>query len=399
MLDPGAAQMSALASAMPRLRRSAQLGAERARGREFDIAFYMPWIGPLLVPGAGPPPGGAETQMLMLARALATRGRRVCLVAYGTAGAVPSEIDGIAVIAQRPPRTRVKFVGFAAHLVSAAWALGPLRANVFVQRAAGPTTGIVALFARAKRSRFVYSSANVIDFDFERLEPSRPRVWLFHLGVKLANAIVVQTHEQVDLCRRRFGRDPVLIKSIAEPASTTELDRQAFLWVGRAAPYKRPDAFVDLAAAVPEASFRMILVTAERGHELTRRVVERCRKVPNIELLDPRPREELMRLIDSSVAMVNTADFEGMPNIYLESWARGVPALSLLHDPDGVIERESLGFFARGSPERLAAHARTLWQTRANRSELQERCRAYVAREHGPERVVDRWVEALGLHP
>ena len=391
--------MSALASAMPRLRRSAQLGAERARGREFDIAFYMPWIGPLLVPGAGPPPGGAETQMLMLARALAGRGRRVCLVTYGTAGVLPTEIDGIAVIAQRPPRTRVKLVGFATHLVSAARALGPLRANVFVQRAAGPTTGIVALFARAKRSRFVYSSANVIDFDFERLEASRPRVWLFHLGLKLANTIVVQTHEQVDLCRRRFGRDPVLIKSIAEPASTTELDRQAFLWVGRAAPYKRPDAFVDLAAAVPEASFRMILVTPERGHALTRSVVERCRKVPNIELLDPRPREELMRLIDSSVAMVNTADFEGMPNIYLESWARGVPALSLLHDPDGVIERESLGFFARGSPERLAAHARTLWQTRANQSELQARCRAYVAREHGPEQVVDRWVEALGLHP
>lgn len=391
--------MSALARAMPRLRRSAQPAAERARRREFDIAFYMPWIGPLLVPGTGPPPGGAETQMLMLARALARRGRRVCIVTYGSPGVLPTDVDGIAVIPQRPPRTRVKLVGFAAHLVSAARALGPLRARVFVQRAAGPTTGIVALFARAKRSRFVYSSANVIDFDFERLERSRPRVWLFHLGVKLANAVIVQTREQVDMCRRRFGRDAVLIKSIAEPASPTELDRQAFLWVGRAAPYKRPEAFVDLALAVPEARFRMILVTAERGQELTRSVVERCRRVPNIELLDPRPREELMRLIDSAVAMVNTADFEGMPNIYLESWARGVPALSLLHDPDGVIERESLGFFARGSPERLAAQARTLWQTRANQSELQERCRAYVAREHGPDQVVDRWVEALGLHP
>jgi glycosyltransferase involved in cell wall biosynthesis len=337
--------------------------------------------------------------MLMLARALARRGRRVCLVTYGSPGVLPTEIDGIAVVPQQRPRTTVKLVGFAAHLVSAARALGPLRARVFVQRAAGPTTGIVALFARAKRSRFVYSSANVIDFNFERLEPSRPRVWLFHFGVKLANAIVVQTHEQVDMCRRRFGRDPVLIKSIAEPAPTTELDRKAFLWVGRAAPYKRPDAFVDLALAVPEARFRMILVTAgERGHELTRSVEERCRSAPNIELLDPRPREELMRLIDSAVAMVNTADFEGMPNIYLESWARGVPALSLLHDPDGVIERESLGFFAGGSPERLAAQARRLWQTRDNQSELQERCREYVVREHGPERVVDRWIEALGLN-
>jgi len=293
----------------------------------------------------------------------------------------------------------VKLVGFAAHLVSAARALGPLKARVFVQRAAGPTTGIVALFARAERSSFVYSSANVIDFAFERLERSPPRVWLFHLGVKLASAIVVQTQEQVGMCRRRFGRDPILIKSIAEPACAAVLDRQAFLWVGRAAPYKRPEAFIDLALAVPEARFRMILVTAgEQGHELARGVVDRCRSVPNIELLDPRPRAELMRLIESAVAMVNTADYEGMPNIYLESWARGVPALSLLHDPDGVIERESLGFFADGSPARFAAQARELWRTRANQSELRERCRDYVAREHAPDRVVGRWVEALGLH-
>jgi hypothetical protein len=88
----------------------------------------------------------------------------------------------------------------------------------------------------------------------------------------------------------------------------------------------------------------MILVTAgEQGHELARGLIERCRSVPNIQLLEPLPRTELMRLIDSAVAMVNTADYEGMPNIFLESWARGVPALSLLHDPDGVIERESLG--------------------------------------------------------
>jgi glycosyltransferase involved in cell wall biosynthesis len=383
---------------MRRPPKPAQAVAQRAGRRDFDVAFYMPWIGPLLVPGTGPPPGGAETQMLMLARALARRGRRVCIVAYGSPCSLPRSVDGVAVLAQRPARARTRAIRVVLWVLSAIWTLGPLKASVFVQRAAGPTTGIVSLLVRAKRSRFVYSSANVIDFAFERLERSPPRVWLFHLGVKLASTIVVQTHEQVDMCRRRFGREPLLIKSIAEPAPAAKADPEAFLWVGRAAPYKRPEAFVDLALAVPEARFWMILVAAgEQDNELARELVDRCRGVPNIELLDPRPRAELMRLVESAVAMVNTADYEGMPNVYLESWARGVPALSLLHDPDGVIKRESLGFFADGSPERFAAQARELWRTRGNQSKLREHCRDYVAREHAPERVVDRWLDVLGL--
>jgi glycosyltransferase involved in cell wall biosynthesis len=384
---------------MPRLRRRAQSAAERARGRQFDVAFYMPWIGPLLAPGMGPPPGGAETQMLMLARALVRRGQRVCIVAYGSPQSLPRSVDGVVVLTQRRALARLRPIRLVLWGLFAIRRLAPLRARVFVQRTAGPTTAVVALLARAKRSRFVYSSASFVDFAFERLERSSSRLWLFHLGVKLASAIVVQTHEQVDMCRRRFGRDPMLIKSIAEPAPAGEVDPRAFLWVGRAAHYKRPEAFIDLAAAVPEARFWMILVTAgEEDEELARRVIQHCQDVPNVDLLEPRPRAELMRLIESAVAMVNTADYEGMPNIYLESWARGVPALSLLHDPDGVIERESIGLFADGSPERFAAQARELWHTRRDQSELRRRCRDYIAREHAPDRVVDRWMEALGLH-
>ena len=104
-----------------------------------------------------------------------------------------------------------------------------------------------------------------------------------------------------------------------------------------------------------------------------------------------------MDLVDRAVAVVNTADFEGMPNIFLEGWSRGVPALALTHDPDGVIERHRLGSFANGSSENLVELARSLWEERSDQAGVAARCRQYILEYHSPETVSAQWVEALRI--
>jgi glycosyltransferase involved in cell wall biosynthesis len=256
---------------------------------------------------------------------------------------------------------------------------------------------MVGLIARLTGRRFVYSTASVTNFDHGRLEPDRVKLLLYHLGVRLASEVVVQSHEQAALCQQRFGRSPKVIKSIGEQAPQRTAVPEALLWVGRAVDRKGPEALVELARAVPEARFWMVAVPT---HASERRRIHQLQgaaaKLPNLELLPPRPRPELLELIDSAVAMVNTAPAEGMPNIFLEAWARGVPALALHHDPDGLIECEGLGGFAQGSPERLAALARDMWRSRHDQHQIAGRCLDYVDREHGANAVAQSWMAVLG---
>lgn len=362
-----------------------------------DVVFYMPTATPLLLDGVQATAGGAENQVLMLARALVRRGHRVGIIAHDDPVGLRSQVDGVDVIAQPMPRLRVPIVRTIVLYQRTASALRANPARVVVQRNAGIYTVLAAVTARALRRRFVYWAASVLDFDLGRHEPRRWIVRVFELGVRLADDVVVQTLEQVWLCRERFGREPLLIKEIGEPAERRAADPEAFLWIGTLVGFKRPLAYVELARAVPEAHFRMVAVRLPGAESagLAVQVGDAARELPNLELLAPRPRAQLAPLLERAVAVVNTSRFEGMPNVFLEAWSRGVPALALGHDPDGVIERERLGFYAGGSPARLSELARTMWQTRSDQDQLAARCQEYVTREHSPEQVVDRWVEAL----
>ncbi|HVM18161.1 MAG TPA: glycosyltransferase family 4 protein [Gaiellaceae bacterium] len=368
----------------------------------YHVAFYVPWMGPLLTRDVVPPTGGAETQVYLVARELARRGLRVCVIVFAVPGAeISPVVDHVHVLVRPAYRARRRLVGKILEAVRIRQALRAVESNVIVTRAAGPHVGLVAVFAKLAQRRFVYSSANISDFNFAWLAPKRRDQWLFRLGVRLADRVVVQTDEQVELCRRTFGREAERIGSIAEPGGPPAVP-EAFLWIGRMVWYKRPLAFVDLARALPHASFRLVGVPvsgAHGGEELIAALKEAAASTPNLDLIPPCPRRDLSDLTRRAVAMVNTADFEGMPNVFLEGWAHGVPALALTHDPDGVIERHRLGGFARGSTRRLVELADELWRQRDNRAELSARCRDYVAVHHAPGPVGARWEAVLDARP
>lgn len=361
-----------------------------------EVLFFAPYAGPLVAARAGicdgSTTGGAETQLYLIARALRARGRRVALAVADLPAGVPDVVDGLEIVRLPPfgPGGR-RFLRFA--LVAAR----DIEAEVIVQRAAGSFTGLVGAPARLRRRRFVYSTASDLDFDPGLLSDGILAPRLFRLGVRVANALVVQTDVQAELCRTRWRRPCTVIRSIAEPAPARAIEPDAFLWIGRMNANKRPEAVVELAARLPDARFRMVVAGTRDDDGLARSVRDRAAGLPNLELLGPQSRDALMPLVDRSVAVLSTSRAEGMPNVLLEAWARGVPALVLAHDPDGLVRLHRLGWCAGGSAERLVELAAAAWERRADQADLSARCRAYVAAEHAPSLIAARWEAVLGL--
>ncbi|MBO0766928.1 MAG: glycosyltransferase family 4 protein [Hyphomicrobiaceae bacterium] len=369
--------------------------------RRHDVVFYTPWIGSILSVRDPRPSGGAETQILLLARELARRGASVALVVYGRREDLPREVDGVLIVPRRPYRRPDRFSAKVREALRVWHALARAPAKVVVYRSAGFELLLLALYTRVSRSCLVYSSASIADFDY-RMFNHPVAGQMFGLGLRLSDLIVVQTEDQVAPCTRALGRRPVVIKSIAEPANSKTRSPQAFLWIGGLRSYKRPLEYIALARALPEAKFWMVGVVDARLEEdrlLAARVAAEADKLTNLELISPRPRAQLQELVSDAVAIVNTSDFEGMPNVLLEGWSQGIPALVLAHDPGGVVETYGLGAFAGGSRERFVTQAREQWLARGSRDQLSHACQAYVEQHHGAHAIASQWLEVLASSP
>lgn len=339
--------------------------------------------------------GGAERQMTMLARALAERGHRVAHIVYPARDPVRLTYP-LTLVHREPYRGGRRGIG-ALLEARAVWrALSRADARVVVLRSASPVVGVAALWCRLHRRALVFSSSNVSDWTLETMGGRGNRA-LYRIGIRLADAVVVQSADQIVLTQKAFPsqRRIVRIPSFAErhppTGAAVPANGGAFLWFGRVVPQKQPLRYLDLARSLPEARFRMIPVPAGGDQRLLDHVRGAAAELPNVEVLDPLPQARLAHLIARSAAVVNTSTLEGMPNAFLEAWAQGVPVLTLEFDPDKVVAREALGVSAEGSWERFVAGAQQLWESRADRTDFARQARNYVESEHSPEAVAERW--------
>src|SRR5262249_8464716 len=154
----------------------------------------------------------------------------VAIIAIGDRDELPSHVDGVRIMSRPPSPANKRLVGRVIEGLRIWQVLWRCPSPTVVYRCAGPELGLIALYTRVVRRRLVFSTANVVDFEIEKLNDKRRDLLLYKLGVRLADAIVVQTEEQIALCMEAFGRRSVLVKSIAVPSDIKAEPAEAFLW-------------------------------------------------------------------------------------------------------------------------------------------------------------------------
>jgi glycosyltransferase involved in cell wall biosynthesis len=165
------------------------------------------------------------------------------------------------------------------------------------------------------------------------------------------------------------------------------------LWVARCHPVKRPHLFLDLAERLPEARCRMIC--SLQDEPLWQSVSARARRLPNVDFLEAVPYRDIQGHFNESHIFVNTSEVEGFPNTFIHSGLGYVAILSLVVDPDGMLQEFRAGFCARGEFEPLAGEAADLLGDPSKLAAAQHECARFVREWHDNNANVEAFLTGL----
>jgi glycosyltransferase involved in cell wall biosynthesis len=426
---------------------AAQTAATRASTERPHVCFISQNLYGLLYPASGLEFGGAEVQVLTLAKALRQHGVPVSVLAGDGREARRDTIDGVAVVLdphigghlrppgpapetawdryaartrawldRRPPWVASTVRGLVRGLYAcrrwvAAWppvaalifalrergrvrrwveVFRPVGADIYVTRCSGGNVGYMERACRKLGAKFVYMVAHEYDVSGEYGRTNGAWGRQYERGLRRADLVICQHRGQQDLLRRHYRRDGQVIRSLCPlpvRPGPRQAERRIVLWVARLEPWKRPELIVDLARRLPQESFVMVAPPTRLDRDYSARIEAEVAALPNLRLVPGVPFAEITALFEDAKVFVNTSHYEGFPNTFLQAAACGTPIVSWAVNPEGLLNREGIGYCAEQNPAKFEADVRRLCETPALREELGENGQRYVAQHHDPVRI------------
>jgi glycosyltransferase involved in cell wall biosynthesis len=282
--------------------------------------------------------------------------------------------------------------------------------DVIYQQVGCAHTGIAAFYAKRRKRQMVWRVASDSDVAKSSRDWLRPHLvlerWFLEYGIRNASVVIAQTERQRELLAANFDRsDAIVVRNFhpspAEPEVAVDKapSKKIVAWIANIKPLKNPEAFIRLAtrfADCPDIEF--VMAGARYGKERwLADIASMIERTPNVRHLGELSQTDVNKLLCRAHLLVNTSDYEGFSNTFIQAWMRGVPVVSLNVNPDGLLDGETLGTCS-GNERQLYEDVSALLADDDRRRLMGERSRAFASKEFS-ESNMDEIAALIGLNP
>lgn len=272
-----------------------------------------------------------------------------------------------------------------------------IQADVYVQRSASAGTGLIAILAHFWRKKFVYMTAHEIDCNggFEK-QNSWLAGTLFQIGIRTADMVVTQSQEHADMIKAHHHRNSVVVPSlysIASEDSFVDNQKTYTLWVGRCEDWKRPEIFIELARKHPKQEFVMISPESNNQSVYYTEIKNQLEHAPkNLRHVSYVPFAEIDDYFKHAKLFVNTSSYEGFPNTFVQAMKNQTPILSMVVNPDGILDTAGCGTSARDDRELFYSIADDYFKHTSTLQKLGISGYRYAQATHDSQAITKRYI-------
>ncbi|WP_394740069.1 glycosyltransferase [Natronococcus roseus] len=362
-----------------------------------DLCFISGKIYKYLQPGQGAA-GGAQRQQYLLGKELANQGHEISFI-VGDYGQPSHERIGEFDIWKGCPNEIKSPKRIPYQVVDLFWAMKKANAEFYYVRGAPLLCAPAYLFSKILGKKFIFCIANDKDVSPETVEDLPIGVKHLYLrALSNSDIIITQTKKQQKMVKTLFQRKTTVIPNGYSTVSTNKITdhcrRNTVLWVGTDDRHqKHPERFLQLAKSLPNIHFTMICrqTTNLEFHKKIKKQAEYIENLKFIDFVDP---DEIHEYYNRSYALINTSDYEGFPNTFLEAWRYETPIVSLYFDLDGVLSSRSVGFLA-DSMSNLAKYTSELASNETKRRYMGKKGREFMETNYSLNSIGHMYEEVI----
>ncbi|UZS00181.1 glycosyltransferase family 4 protein [Chondrinema litorale] len=345
--------------------------------------------------------GGAETQCFYLASELINKGWEVHYIFEHSK--LINEKDEYGIILHSLPKRKgyLKWM----NSLSLLKIMQLIKADVWYSRANISYLHYLVKFAQKVGGKVVWAFSRDSQFSLKDNEQkdailpvkiyNRFNKLRFFKSLTLSNLILLQTKGQYHLLQENLNLIGTIIYN-AHPLTGIKANgikrKKQVLWIGRMRPFKRPDRFIEIASALQDTDIEFKMVGKYDNNDI--QTLLGSANLTNVEILGEKKATEVHELLTESMLLVNTSEYEGFSNTFIEAWLRGVPVFSYQVDPDNMIVSNQLGI-VNGDIDILANKINEICNDASQWQMLSEKCRNHGFHNFDIIKAVNKLEESL----
>ena len=227
---------------------------------------------------------------------------------------------------------------------------------------------------------------------------SQIETYYINKGLVGADVIIAQNVFQQQMLSKRYGKESILVNqmtpSVDESCLQKKYNKIKIIWVANFKELKHPELFVQLAKDLKGHSDRIEMYMCGRSTSKYNNLLQDLNHIDYLNYLGSLDQEQVFDLMNEAHILVNTSEYEGFSNTFVQAWMRKVVVVSMNSNPSDILTSQGIGFLTPNMTN-LVATIHKLIEHPEIISELGEKSYQYALENHDLNKNMKKIIEVL----